>query len=184
MLIRWSCTNLLWCDVRHGHGDALLSQHSQGEGGHSPPGRKQGQPWLAASNPRPHTNTSHEGRGSVRPQLAYQVDDTFSVSRRCSENTRRIRRWFGTCLRGSPKRSCARITSRMFTSMQGLHGWVVIGAEVLHSSRNARRTRKWGVATNSASAVIGYKTVAATAHELMKLSICHFLCEGADDMGV
>ena len=68
--------------------------------------------------------------------------------------------------------------------MQGLHGWVVMAAEVLQSSRNARRTRKWGVATSSASAVTSYRMVATTAHELMKLSICHFLCEGADDMGV
>ena len=51
-------------------GDALLTQHRQGEGGHGPPGKKQGQPWLAASNPCLHTNSSHEGRGSVRAQLA------------------------------------------------------------------------------------------------------------------
>ena len=57
---------------------------------------------------------------------------------------------------------------------------------MLHSSQNARTTREWGVATSSASAVTGYRTVtvAATAHELMKLSICHFLCEGTDGMGV
>ena len=54
---------------------------------------------------------------------------------------------------------------------------------MLHSGRNARRTRKWGVATSSASAVIDCRMVAA-AHELMKLSICHFLCKGADDMRI
>ena len=116
-------------------GDALLTQHRQGEGGHGPLGRKQGQPWLAASNPRLHTNSSHEGRGLVRAQLALRVHGTFSFSRRRPENTRRIRWWFGTCLQGSPKRSCARIRSRMFTFIRGLRGWVVMGAEVLHSGR-------------------------------------------------
>ena len=39
------------------------------------------------------------------------------------------------------------------------------------------------MATSSALAVIGCKTVAA-AYELMKLFVRHFLCEGADDMRV
>ena len=46
---------------------------------------------------------------------------------------------------------------------------------MIHSRRNARSTREWGVATTNATTVIRCRTVAA-AHELMKFSFPHFLC--------
>ena len=67
--------------------------------------------------------------------------------------------------------------------LQGPHDWVVMEAEVLHSGPNARRTREWSMATSKASAMTGFRTVAA-AHELMKFCLRHFLCNYADDMGV
>ena len=45
---------------------------------------------------------------------------------------------------------------------------------MLHSGRNARRMREWGVATSSALVVIGCRMVTA-AHELMKLSHHHIV---------
>ena len=62
-------------------------------------------------------------------------------------------------------------------------GWVVVGVEVIHSGRNARSTREWGVATTSASVVTGYMTV-PTAHEVMNFFLPHFLCEDVHTLQV
>ena len=60
--------------------------------------------------------------------------------------------------------------------MLGPRGWVVVGAEVIHSGQNAKSTREWGVATTSASAVTGCRTVAA-AHEVMNFFSLILTCE-------
>ena len=77
-----------------------------------------------------------------------------------------IRHGFGNYLRGSSKTSCSQRLSLVLSGMHGRCGWILVGAEVLHSSRIARRTREWGVATSSASVVRGCRTV-AVAPELM-----------------
>ena len=107
--------------------------------------------------------TTAKGRGGTA-----HIHIIFSFSPTSPENTRRIRRGSGNYLRESPKTSCSQLPSLVLSGMHGPRGWVVVGAEVLHSGRNARRTREWGVATSSASAMIGCRTVAVT-HDLMKI---------------
>ena len=46
--------------------------------------------------------------------------------------------------------------------------------EGVNLGENAKRTREWGVATSSALAMTGCKTLAA-AHDLMKLSHYHIV---------
>ena len=65
----------------------------------------------------------------------------------------------------------------------GPHGWVLVGPRCYLQVEMRGGVWAWGVATTSGSAVTGCWTVVA-APELRNLYPRHFLCEGADEMGV
>ena len=71
----------------------------------------------------------------------------------------------------------------MLSGKHDPRGWIVVGAEVIHSGQNVRSTREWGVATTSASAVTSCRTVAA-AHEVMNFFLPHFLCKDVHTLRV